>query len=219
MGKLIVIDGLDGSGKATQTELLIDNLKKIDHNIIKVTFPNYKDDSSALIKMYLNGEFGTDPQEINPFAASSFYAVDRYASYKKYWEKQYLDGHTIVCDRYVTSNLIHQMVKLPVEKWDEFINWLEDYEYSKLKLPKPDVVIYLDLDLSISQQLINNRCNSTGIKKDIHEKDLVYLKKCQKAARYMSNLENWIIIKCNDDYGNLYKKEYLGMEILKKLIK
>ena len=217
MGTLIVIDGLDGSGKATQSKLLIDNLKKTNDNVMKISFPDYNSDSSALIKMYLNGEFGSKPEDVNPYAASSFYAVDRYASYKKYWEEKYLNGYTIICDRYVTSNLIHQMAKLPYNQWESFIKWIQDYEYLKLKLPKPNSVIYLDLDLSVSQKLINQRCNNKGMVKDIHEKDLIYLKKCQKAARYMANLENWAIINCCDEKGNLYEKEYLSMKILQSL--
>lgn len=210
MGRLIVIDGLDGSGKATQSKLLFNKLKKTDKNIIKISFPNYDDESSGPIKMYLSGQFGADPKDVSPFAASSFYAIDRYSSYKKYWGKKYLSGYNIICDRYVTSNLIHQIVKLDKSDWNEFIDWVEDFEYNKLGLPKPDKVIYLDLDLNISQKLIEKRCIDNNIKKDIHEKDFVYLKKCQEAARYISSLKNWNLINCVDRNGNIYNKEYIN---------
>lgn len=217
MGKLIVIDGLDGSGKATQAELLFNKLKNIDEKTIKLSFPNYSDESSALIKMYLAGNFGSNPEEVNPYAASSFYAVDRYASYKKYWEKKYLSGYNIICDRYVTSNIIHQMAKLKNTEWEYFVNWVEDYEYNKLKLPKPDKVIYLDVDLAISQNLIKKRCDLKKIKKDIHEKDIFYLERCKQAADYISELEKWNVINCCNNNGNMYDVEFINEQILKIL--
>lgn len=217
MGKLIVIDGLDGSGKATQAELLFNKLKSIDEKTIKLSFPNYSDESSALIKMYLAGNFGSSPEEVNPYAASSFYAVDRYASYKKYWEKKYLSGYNIICDRYVTSNIIHQMAKLKNTEWEYFVNWVEDYEYNKLKLPKPDKVIYLDVDLAISQNLIKKRCDLKKIKKDIHEKDIFYLERCKQAADYISELEKWNVINCCNNNGNMYDVEFINEQILKIL--
>lgn len=217
MGKLIVIDGLDGSGKATQAELLFNKLKSIDEKTIKLSFPNYSDESSALIKMYLAGNFGSNPEEVNPYAASSFYAVDRYASYKKYWEKKYLSGYNIICDRYVTSNIIHQMAKLKNTEWEYFVNWVEDYEYNKLKLPKPDKVIYLDVDLAISQNLIKKRCDLKKIKKDIHEKDIFYLERCKQAADYISELEKWNVINCCNNNGNMYDVEFINEQILKIL--
>ena len=217
MGKLIVIDGLDGSGKATQAELLFNKLKNIDEKTIKLSFPNYSDESSALIKMYLAGNFGSNPEEVNPYAASSFYAVDRYASYKKYWEKKYLSGYNIICDRYVTSNIIHQMAKFKNTEWEYFVNWVEDYEYNKLKLPKPDKVIYLDVDLAISQNLIKKRCDLKKIKKDIHEKDIFYLERCKQAVDYISELEKWNVINCCNNNGNMYDVEFINEQILKIL--
>lgn len=215
MGQLIVIDGLDGSGKATQTQFLFKKLLNIDKNTLRISFPNYDDDSSILVKMYLNGELGSKPDSVNAYAASSFYAVDRYVSYKKYWEDKYLSGCNIICDRYVTSNLIHQMSKLETSDWEYFINWVSDYEYNKLALPKPDKVIYLDLDINVSQRLINKRCNDKKIEKDIHENNINYLKKCRKAAHYIAKKENWNILSCCDEEGNIFSKEDLSNKIFK----
>ena len=118
-GKLIVIEGLDGSGKATQTALLCEALEKMGKKIRRITFPDYKEPSSALIKMYLGGEFGDDPGAVNAYAASSFYAVDRFASFIKFWKDFYLAGGLVIADRYATSNAIYQMGKLPKSGWDE----------------------------------------------------------------------------------------------------
>ena len=134
-GKLIVIDGLDGSGKSTQSELVAQKLRELGEKVELISFPDYKEPSSALVKMYLGGEFSDSPSGVNAYAASTFYAVDRYASFKKFWEKKYLDGYTILATRYVSSNAIHQMVKLPKEKWDSYLDWLDDFEYEKLNLP------------------------------------------------------------------------------------
>ena len=128
MNKLIVIEGLDGSGKATQAKLLTSTLQEMGRTVRQVSFPDYESDSSALVKMYLAGEFGTSPSDVNAYAASSFYAVDRYASFKKDWEKDYAEG-IIVADRYTTSNAIHQCSKLPQEQWDGYLDWLFDFEY------------------------------------------------------------------------------------------
>ena len=149
-GKLIVLEGIDGSGKSAQFRRLCARLEKdgIDYN--HIVFPRYDQDSSALIRMYLAGEFGTHPDDVNAYAASSFYAVDRYSSFKKYWQKDYLGGSVIVCDRYTTSNAIYQMCKLKKSLWDEYLTWLYDYEYNKLELPRPDAVIYLDVDIKIN---------------------------------------------------------------------
>ena len=136
-GKLIVIEGLDGSGKATQAQKLFEKLKEQEKQVIKVSFPDYNSNSSALVKMYLNGEFGSEPNQVNPYAASSFYAIDRFASYTKNWKKFYLNGGTVIADRYTTSNAIHQCAKLPEEHWNDFINWLFHYEYELLGIPEP----------------------------------------------------------------------------------
>ena len=174
-GKIAVLEGLDGSGKSTQFEMLDRYLtdKGIKHK--SISFPDYDNESSALVKLYLSGKIGSSPSDVNAYAASSFYAVDRYVSYRQFWEKDYKDGAFISAARYVTSNCIYQMTKLPEEKWEEYIQWLEDYEYRKLGLPRPDQVIFLDMPIEISQKLMSGRYNGDEAKKDIHEADVSYL--------------------------------------------
>ena len=181
-GKLLVIEGLDGSGKATQTGRLFTELQTRGDDVMRVSFPDYDSDSSALVKMYLGGEFGSDPNDVNPYAASSFYAVDRFASYAKNWKDFYLGGGIVIADRYTTSNAIHQCAKLPEEKWDEFLHWLFDYEYRLMGIPVPEKVIYLRVDPSVSQELMDKRYSENGGKKDIHEADVEYLRRARTAA-------------------------------------
>ena len=139
-GRLLVIEGLDGSGKATQAKLLAAHLAESGRRVMEITFPDYESDSSALVKMYLSGQFGDKPDDVNPYAASSFYAVDRYASYKTRWGSFYEAGGIVIADRYTTSNAVHQCSKLPPEQWDDFLRWAFDYEYRLLGLPAPDAV-------------------------------------------------------------------------------
>ena len=198
MGKLIVIEGLDGSGKSTQ----IDNIKHwFDEKSVmykQIKLPDYEDDSSTLVRMYLSGKFGNKPNDVNAFAASSFYAVDRYASFKQHWEKDYSDKKIILADRYTTSNAIHQVSKLDKSCWDDYLEWLYNYEFNMLKIPRPDLVIYLDMDINVSQKLLSNRYNNDEDKKDIHERDLDYLNRCRQAAHYSADKLNWTTIKCDD---------------------
>lgn len=197
MGKLIVVEGLDGSGKATQSELLAQYLLNRGVQVRKVSFPNYESNGSALVKMYLAGEFGTRPSDVNAYAASSFYAVDRYASYKKDWENDYRSG-IVIADRYTTSNAIHQCSKLLEEQWDEFLDWLFDYEYRLLGIPAPDLVIYLRVDPMVSQELLKSRYRGDMSREDIHEKDRDYLLRCQKAADYCAGKLGWKTIECTE---------------------
>lgn len=199
MGKLIVIEGLDGSGKSTQLELLPENLKKFGIDTKTVSFPNYESDSSALVKMYLSGEFGKNPEDVNAYAASCFYAVDRYASYKTDWGKYYNDGGTVVAGRYTTSNAVHQASKLSEDKWENFLSWLYDFEYNKIGIPKPDLVIFLDMPIEVSQKLMSKRYSENGGKKDIHERDVEYLNHCRKAALYTAEFSGWKIISCAEN--------------------
>lgn len=198
-GTLIVIEGLDGSGKATQAEKLYNRINNENNSCIKLSFPDYKNPSSILVRMYLNGEISESPEEVNAFAASSFYAVDRYASYVMFWKNDYENGKVFISDRYATSNAIYQMVKLPKEKWDDFLNWLDDYEYVKLGVPKPDTVVYLDMPTEISQRLMTARYGGDESKKDIHEKNITFLKHCREAALYAADKLGWRIVECSQN--------------------
>lgn len=197
-GKLIIIEAGDGSGKATQTEKLFQRLVYEKLKVKKIEFPNYASESSALVKMYLNGEFGTDPDTISPYIASSFYAVDRYASYKKEWEEFYLDGGIILADRYTTSNMVHQAAKIDGDlERNKFLDWLYDFEYNIFGLPVPDYVIYLDMPPEFSFELISRRANKAiDVSQDIHEADEQYLIKSYTNANRVANKYNWHKVSC-----------------------
>lgn len=196
---LIVLEGLDGSGKGTQTALLSEALVKQGRPLRQVTFPDYDSPSSALVRMYLNGEFGSDPQDVNAYAASAFYAVDRFASFRRDWKTDYDRGSVILCDRYATSNLVYQMGKVPREEWNQYLNWVEDFEYGKLGLPKPDLVLYLDMPVEVSQKLLLQRYHGDSGKKDIHESHLEFLRSCGECARYAGERLHWKVIPCAKD--------------------
>lgn len=217
MGKLIVIEGLDGSGKSTQLELLPKKLKARGTDCRTVSFPQYESDSSALVKMYLRGDFGTHPDDVNPYAASAFYTVDRYASYKSVWGDYYNAGGTVVAGRYTTSNAIHQASKLGPDKWKPFLDWLYDFEYNKIGIPQPDRVIFLDMPIEVSQGLLNRRYSEDGGKKDIHESDIEYLESCRKAALFTAEYSGWITVSCARD-GKPRGIEDISDEILEKVL-
>ena len=206
-GKLFVIDGLDGSGKSTQAELVYKALQEKGIKSRLISFPCYDSQSSALIKMYLGGEFGSMPEDVNPYAASSFYAVDRYASYKTDWGNDYNNGTVIIAARYTTSNIIHQTEKLDESLWDEFMNWTQVYEYGQLGLPCPDKVIFLDMPVEISQKLLSFRYSGAEEKKDIHESDVEYLHKCRKVVTHAAKLLGWQLISCSDGENPLSVEE------------
>ncbi len=214
MGKVIVIEGLDGSGKATQTERLYELLSARGVQVRRVSFPDYDSPSSALVKMYLNGEFGSDPGDVNGYAAAAFYAVDRYASFKKDWGKAYDDGAVILCDRYATSNAVYQMTKVPQCEREEYLRWLEELEYCRLGIPRPDLVIYLDVPTDISQSLMSRRYDGDESKKDLHERNLAYLAQCGESARYSAMKLNWNVISCVRD-GKMRSIDDISAEIAK----
>ncbi len=195
-GKLIVIEGLDGSGKSTQIEVLKKKLSGT--NIHQIKLPDYDSPSCTLVKMYLGGEFGKNPDDVNAYAASAFYAVDRFANYKMKWKEYYDRGDIIISDRYTTSNAYHQATKIPSEKRKEFFSWLEDFEYNLINIPKPDVVIYLDMPVEISQRMMSERYSGDENKKDIHESNVDYLLQCRSAALSAAEEMGWKVIKCND---------------------
>lgn len=219
-GILIALDGLDGSGKETQSKLLCAFLDRLGIKNRLVSFPTYKEDSSALIKMYLRGDFGENPQGVNPYAASSFYAMDRYCSFMLDWKKEYDDGYVIIANRYTTANLVHQMSKLPKEEWEAFGKWLMDYEFSLLGLPSPDGVVYLCLPPSASVALVQKRCDDTGAIKDIHENNSKHLEESYRAALHASDRYGWNRVDCVCD-GKLRSIEDIHgqlCDIVKKIM-
>ena len=158
-GKLIIIEsGSDASGKATQSQRLYERLIQEGKKCLKITFPDYDSDSSALVKMYLNGDFGKNPSAVNPYISSTFYAADRYASYKTKWGEFYNNGGIIISDRYTTSNMVHQAAKIvDLDKKIKYLDWLYDLEFEKFQLPVPDLVIFLSINPIYSQKLLENR--------------------------------------------------------------
>ena len=212
MGKLIVIEGTDGSGKSTQFRLLTDRLESEQVKFQRLVFPQYSEPSSALIRMYLGGEFGKSPSDVNAYAASAFYSVDRYASYRKVWGKWYEEGGLVVSDRYTTSNAVHQASKEPEDKREDFLNWLYDFEYDKLGLPRPDLVIYLDVPTDFTEKMLRHRETETHTHADIHEQDMQYLATCRRMGRAAAEHYGWTVIRCVRD-GAMRSVEDIHEEI------
>lgn len=196
-GKVIVLEGLDGCGKTTQLELAESYLKDLGVKCRAVSFPNYSSTSGAMISEYLKGEIPCDGDN-GAYAASAMYALDRYISYMTDWRDFYEHGGIILSGRYTTSNAIYQLTKIPPEQHEQFLNWLMDFEYRKLGLPEPDRVIYLDMPIEVSQQLLDSRYLGDGGKKDIHEANIRFLEECRKSAMYSANICGWQIIDCAD---------------------
>ncbi len=222
MGKVIVIEGNDGSGKATQSRLLHDYLVKQGRKVRMVSYPNYESPSSALVKMYLGSEFGKDVFAVNPYVASSFYAVDRFASFLKEWKEFYEAGedHIVICDRYVTSNMLHQTAKLTKKKEkEEFLQWDYDFEYVKGGLPIPDQVVFLDVKAETSFQLMEGRENKIthGEKKDIHEANREFLIRSYENSVFLSKKYGWIRIDCCDNEGNMKTIEEIHKMVCQSL--
>ena len=217
MGKFIAIDGLDGSGKGTQSEKLVEKLLSEGKKVKILSFPMYENDSSLFVKMYLEGKLGEKPSDTNAYTASMFFACDRYISYVTDWKKDIEDEDTyVVANRYTTANAVHQLSKMPKDQWEEFLKWLWDFEFTKLGLPKPDLVLYLELPPSISLSLVKSRSDSTGQKMDIHEKDTEYMAKCYEAALYSCEKLGWARITCHKD-GKIRTREDIFEEIYDKV--
>ena len=217
-GKIIVIEGLDGSGKNTQARLLTEALAE-KYDIQRLSYPDYESQSPALVKMYLGGELGDDPMAVNAYAASSFYAVDRIASYLKHWKADFENGTNFVFDRYTTSNAVYMLSKLESdEEKNDFLTWLEDFEFNKMGLPKPDKVIYLDMPTEISQRLMSKRYEGDESKKDLHEKNVGFLSLCRKNALYAAEKSGWTVIQCSDG-ENPYSIEEIAEKVLSEALK
>ena len=221
-GALIVMEGLDGSGKTTQMELLEKSFQDSGTAYRRVKFPSYDQPFSAPVQMYLNGEFGAEPGDVNAFAASAFFAVDRYASFRKFWHTDYERGDVILTDRYTTSNLVYQLPKLPHGEWDAFLSWLSNFEFEKLGIPSPDLTIYLDMPQEISERLMDSRYRKNGGKREIHESDAPYLAACRKSASFAAERLGWQTISCaengsprsveaiHEDIVKIIRKEFAG---------
>jgi len=202
MGKLIIIEAGDGSGKATQTKRLYERLKENTYNVRKVSFPNYESPSSALIKMYLSGSFGERADDVNPYVASTFYAVDRFASFKTEWADFYEEDGIVLADRYTTSNMVHQASKIKdSNERDTFMDWLSDFEFNLFQLPKPDLVIFLDMPPEFSRKLMEDRNNKfTGeAEKDIHESDEDHLMDAYVNAKAIADKYGWVQVACTEN--------------------
>lgn len=212
-GRLIVLEGTDGSGKSTQFARLCRRLDERGQRYQRLVFPQYSQPSSALIRMYLGGEFGSSPADVNPYAASAFYAVDRYASWKKVWGEDYREGGLILADRYTTSNAVHQAVKCAPEDRPAFLAWLDDFEHEKLGLPRPDLVVYLDMPTHQAQRLLRERESATHTRGDIHEVDGGYLAACRACALQAAEQLGWHRVSCVDGGGALRSVEDIHEEI------
>ena len=217
MGKLIVIEGTDGSGKSTQFKLLTEFLENKGLEFKKLVFPQYAEPSSSLIRMYLGGEFGTSPSDVNAYAATAFFAVDRYASYKKVWGQWYENGGLIVSDRYTTSNAVHQTSKEPPEKQGEFLKWLYEFEYDRLGLPRPDLTIYLDVPTDFTEKMMRKREADTNTSADIHEQDMEYLATCRRIGKTAAQYYGWTVIDCVRD-GAMRTIEDIHQEICRHIV-
>lgn len=215
-GKLIVLEGTDGSGKSTQFNRLCRRLEERGVSFRRLKFPQYEEESSALIRMYLGGEFGSRPADVNGYAASAFYAVDRYASYKKVWGEWYEQGGLVLADRYTTSNAIHQASKVSPEEREAFLRWLYEFEYDRLGLPRPDAVLYLDVPTDASVRLLRSREAATRTSADIHEQDTEYLRACRAAADQAARVLGWRRIQCVRD-GAMRSIEDIHEEIWREV--
>jgi len=205
MGKLIVIEGIDGSGKSTQFQLLTERLEREARAFQTVRFPRYDRDSSVLVRQYLAGDFGTKPNDVNAYAASAFFAVDRFASYKtEPWGAYYDADGAVLTDRYTTSNAIHQGAKMQPKQREKFFRWLDNFEFTEMKLPRPDVVIYLKITAAQSLDRIHNR---EGVE-DIHERDGEYLKNCADCADSAAEVLGWTTINAMQSVEEIHEEIY-----------
>ncbi len=230
LGKVILVEGSDCSFKETNSIALYENLKNMGYDVRKYHFPNYESPSAALVKMYLSGALGDNASQINPYVASQFYAVDRVASYITEWKDFYLNGGIVVLDRYVESNAIHQGAKFTdIAEKNKFLNWVHNLEYNLNKLPKPDIVFFMDMPPIVAQAIMSKRGNKIDNGKlDIHEKDKNFMQESYKNAKYVANKFGWHTISCiqkgkvflpdTNPLDIVKTKETLAQEILQKAL-
>ena len=213
-GKLFIIEAGDGSGKETQTRLLAERLARAGHLVVPVTFPDYAADSSMLVRMYLRGDFGVQVDDVNAYAASTFFAVDRYASYRMKWGQDYAAGSIVLADRYTTSNMVHQAVKIEdAAERDAYLDWLYDFEFRKMGLPVPDAVFFLDMEPQAAARLIAARAAEKGTAPDIHERDAAYLARTHDAYVLLAQRYGWVRIPSSPDgaplpIGEIHERLY-----------
>lgn len=215
-GRLIVFEGTDGSGKATQTRLLGERLRREGVPFREIDFPSYGDPFAVPVERYLQGDLGSRPGDVSAYAASVLYAVDRYASYKRAWGGDYEAGRLILADRYTTSNAVHQASKLPPSERGDYLAWLFDLEYDRLGLPRPDLVLYLDLPTELSEEMMRRREAATGRRADIHERDEDYLRRCRESARQIARDLRWSVVDCARD-GAVRSVEDIHREVWRRV--
>ncbi len=213
-GKIIVFEGTDGSGKSTQFGLLCDEMERMGRSFRRLVFPRYDEPSSALLRMYLNGDFGSAPGDVNAYAASTFYAVDRYASFRQDWGEAWRNGELILTDRYTTSNAVHQGAKLAPGERAGFFDWLDDFEYGKLGLPRPDAVLYMDMPISLAEENLRRREQENNETGDIHETDTGYLALCRESADQAAVHYGWRRVPCAGTDGKLRTVGEIHSEIM-----
>ena len=217
MSLFIDLEGLDGCGKTTQTELLCRRFEADGINYHRIKLPDYDSDSSILVRKYLAGDFGKDAESVNAYAASVLFAADRFASYTEKWKDDYQKGTLIFSDRYTPANAVYQMTKLSEDEWDAYIDWLFDFEYKKIAIPEPTKVIFLDMPVEVSQKLLSKRYNGDETKKDVHEADVSFLRHCRKAALYAAEKCKWTVVPCAEN-GEPLSIEAINDEVYKIVI-
>lgn len=215
MKKLIAVEGVDASGKQTQTELLYQHLIKSGYDVRRMSFPVYDSDSSAGVRMYLNGELSDSADGISAYAASSLFAADRFLSYKSDWQKDYDGGKLILCDRYIGSNMIHQACKLEEGEMDSFLDWLDGFEHGIYNLPRADLTIFLDMPPEYGRKLMASRLNKIDNSEthDIHERDGGFLEKSYNTACKVAEKFGWTRISCVKD-GEIRTVEDISREVI-----
>lgn len=215
--RIIVLEGLDASGKGTQTELLAQKLISEGKSLHRFDFPRYEHDSSVAVRMYLDGKLGTRPEDTNAYAASTFFGIDRYISFKTEWRDFYEKGDIILLDRYTSANALHQLSKMDKSKWEGFLDWLYDFEFGKLGIPKPAITLFLDMHPDVAIKLLEKRSADTGRKKDIHELDHSHLYKSYEAAQFACERLGWERIVCFEN-GAPKSREEIFEKIYEKII-
>lgn len=214
MPKLIAIEGLDGSGKGTQSLILEKALRGMGFRVGLMSFPDYESEGSAPVRLYLSGALGEHPDDVNAYAASALFLADRLVSWKGRYEREFADCDFIIANRYTTANAYHQLSKLRRAEWDSFLDWLYELEFDRVGLPRPDAVICLLNPPERAVEMIERRCAETGVKKDIHESDMGYLRRCYEAAEYAGEHLGWTLISCVDGRGDIISREDMHERIM-----